>query len=59
MIISVRLVALIYAILVRLYPQTFRATFEEKMRIVFKQALVEASGARKVCDRYFLRVIWS
>jgi hypothetical protein len=43
-IVAVRLATLVYTILVRLYPQTFRATFEEEMRTVFKQALVEAAG---------------
>ena len=44
MIVAVRLATLLYTLLVRLYPQTFRATFEEEMRTVFKQALVEAAG---------------
>lgn len=44
MITAIRLATQVYAVLVRLYPQSFRVEFEEEMRAVFTQALVEAAG---------------
>jgi len=41
---ATRLATSVYAVLMRLYPQTFRVEFEEEMQAVFAQALVEAAG---------------
>lgn len=42
--IIVRFIIRTYGILVSLYPRSFRAEFEEEIRAVFAQALVEAAG---------------
>jgi hypothetical protein len=41
---AVRLIRYAYAVLVRLYPRSFRREFEEEMRAVFAQMLAEAAG---------------
>jgi hypothetical protein len=56
----IRLIARIYALLVRLYPRSFRAEFEEEMRTVFGDAATEAASRgrtsllglclRELCD---------
>lgn len=53
---AVRLIRYAYAVLVRLYPRSFRREFEEEMRAVFAQMLAEAAGqgwtaAAAVCLR--------
>jgi hypothetical protein len=42
--VAIRFIARIYALLVRLYPRSFRAEFEEEMRTVFGDAATEAAS---------------
>ncbi len=44
MIAIVRLIIRIYAVLLHLYPQSFRAEFEQEMQAVFAKAVTEAAG---------------
>ena len=49
------LIARVYAALLQLYPQPFRAKFSEEMRAVFADALQEAAGAGRIS---LARLLW-